>query len=152
MAIHYCPHCAKKITYEALKPKTCPACEKNIAAAFKPALPVVPAKTATVVMTEAAQPSSSLTRLQEQRKARAAVVVKQRTTRARQYYDADGNPVDMSEVDRSEVSDDSIDRMEKERLKNELIASIDPSKVLICADEDEKPVTFESWCMQPPAR
>ncbi len=156
MPTYYCNHtgCGVKIAYEAAKPTSCPKCKRSFAAAFAPVhatlAPLVATPTNDPAFDDAPVTSSSPTRTAIIRRQQ----VKSKLAKRRQYYDEEGNPIDMTEafVDPSQVvgsGEDAYDPREVKRLAQELAASISPDD-LVVVSRPEGAVRFQDWCATKP--
>lgn len=153
---YYCPHsgCGAKITYESIKPAACPKCKGSFVNAFQSVTKAASEfNRASISPPLVGSPSNDSPYDEEPVLSPARASMVKRTRGAanpqyrRQYYDENGNPV---EVERggSDGSEDSFDPREVKRLARQLAASISPDDLVILS-RPEPPVRFQDWCMRP---
>jgi len=152
MSTKFCPHCAAKVTYEVTSPKVCPKCEKPFSAAFKTTVASTPRYEPPAA--ESALDAEDYDAPRSSRLSRPTTAQLKPGQRKLATY-ARSEPVTSPEpaLGPDEEGDDDgeyIDPRQKNALRRQLIASIDPADIHV-GDDDDKPVTFANWCGKPGA-
>ncbi len=140
----FCPHtgCGCKASYDAVKPTTCPRCNRAFAAAFKAPSAPTPIARAAVVDDPDDRP---LTRSALTARQRAGITTQVKPRRGRGADpEAMANvmnapevlPDDLPAALEGDVEDETVNPREVRRLARELAAGIDPSTIIV-ADQDE---------------
>lgn len=160
MPTTFCSHCAAKIAYEAAKPASCPKCSKPIkdamailtqaistATAGTLPPPATPHPVSTIIVGGPRTASASYddTAVQPARSERSRPAHRPDNDDTRPPRQLDPMYPDEKPGDRS-LNEDVYDRREANRLKRELMASMDLNAFSVGeeGDDDEK-VTFARW-------
>lgn len=129
--ICFCPHCAAKLTYEAVKPTRCPRCDKLFADAFRVTTPPPPTPEPVDDEPET-RPLTKSALLAARQRPRAQV-------KPRPGQVAQDEPVFPPDDDEPD-----LDQRAVRRRARELAAAIDPASIIV-ADQDEGVFRFEQF-------
>lgn len=145
MSTIYCTDCPAKLTYEAVKPTKCPKCGVVFANAFKGAVASTSPSARAVVDEIIDEPRPRYP------KSQSSTVAKPRFRNGEWVAPImgrmnDETPPPVTEQrgphdDEDDDEDEYIDPRAKRRLKQELIATLNPDDIHV-NDEDERPPTF----------